>query len=85
MLPSADKRNLTLKLYHGKQYEELKPEVRNKPSYEHVRMEFGEWEKALDLSGFQMQESSEDLYRDHYKMMNVSQLSKAIDTPADAG
>ena len=27
-----------------------------------------------------MQESSEDLYRDHYKMMNVSQLSKAIDT-----
>ncbi|HAE35450.1 MAG: LptF/LptG family permease [Chitinophagales bacterium] len=80
MLPSADKRNLTLKLYHGKQYEELKPEVRNKPSYEHVRMEFGEWEKALDLSGFQMQESSEDLYRDHYKMMNVSQLSKAIDT-----
>ena len=80
MLPSADQSSLILRLKNGKQYEELDPDVRNKKQYEHVRMEFGEWEKALDLSGFQMQQTSEELYRDHYKMMNINQLSKAIDT-----
>ncbi|MFN3940459.1 MAG: LptF/LptG family permease, partial [Chitinophagales bacterium] len=58
----------------------LKPEVRNKQQYEHMRMEFGSWEKLLDLSGFEMQESSEELYKDHYRMMNVSQLQVAIDS-----
>jgi lipopolysaccharide export system permease protein len=80
MLPSGDQSNLVLKLRNGKQYEELKSDIRNKSTYEHVRMEFGEWEKALDLSGFKMQESSEDLYRDHYKMMNIGQLTRAVDT-----
>lgn len=80
MLPSGDESSLILKLKNGKQYEEIDPDVRNKPNHEHMRMEFGEWEKALDLSGFQMQESSEELYRDHYKMLNVSQLTDAIDT-----
>lgn len=80
MLPSGDQSSLILKLRNGKQYEELKSDIRNKSTYEHVRMEFGEWEKALDLSGFKMQESSEDLYRDHYKMMNIGQLTRAVDT-----
>lgn len=80
MLPSADKKNLVLRLENGKQYEELKPEVRNKQKYEHMRMEFGEWEKILDLSGFEMQQSSEELYKDHYRMMNVGQLQVAIDS-----
>lgn len=80
MLPSNDKKNLVLQLENGKQYEELKPEVRNKTKYEHMRMEFGTWEKVLDLSGFEMQQSSEELYRDHYRMMNVKQLGVAIDS-----
>lgn len=80
MLPSSDKKNLILKLEEGKQYEELKPEVRNKQQYEHMRMEFGTWEKVLDLSGFEMQQSSEELYKDHYRMMNVGQLEVAIDS-----
>ena len=80
MLPSGDESGLILKLKNGKQYEELDPDVRNKSKYEHIRMEFGEWEKVLDLSGFEMQQSSEEMYKDHYKMLNVSQLSNAIDT-----
>ncbi len=80
MLPSSDRKNLVLRLENGKQYEELKPEVRNKQNFEHMRMEFGTWEKVLDLSGFEMQQSSEELYKDHYKMMNVSQLAVAIDS-----
>ena len=80
MLTSADKKNLVMKLYNGKQYEQLSPQTKNKKTIEHLRMNFGEWEKTLDLSGFQMTESSEDLYRDHYKMMNITQLQTAIDS-----
>ncbi len=80
MLPSIDKKNLIMKLNDGKQYEELKSEVKNKKTSEHMRMSFGTWEKTLDLSGFTMGKSSEELYKDHYKMMNVQQLQKAIDS-----
>ncbi|MBC8173109.1 MAG: LptF/LptG family permease [Chitinophagales bacterium] len=80
MLPSADKKNLIMKLYNGKQYEQLKQQAKNKRVKEHMRMHFGEWEKTLDLSGFQMKQTGEDLYRDHYKMMNVQQLQTAIDS-----
>lgn len=80
MLPSADKQNLMMKLYQGKQYEQLHTQQKGNKSKEHMRMHFGEWEKSLDISGFQMSESGSDLNRDHYKMMNVKQLVTAIDS-----
>ncbi|MFN0274531.1 MAG: LptF/LptG family permease [Chitinophagales bacterium] len=79
MKPSADELNLVMKMYNGKQYEQLKPQQKSKTK-EFMRMEFGEWEKILDLSGFQMQESGEEMYRNHYKMMNLEQLQTSIDS-----
>jgi lipopolysaccharide export system permease protein len=80
MTTSSDKMNLMLTLYDGKQYEQLKPQQRNKKATEYMRMEFGQWEKALDLSGFEMQNSSSDVYQNHYKMMNIRQLTTAVDS-----
>ncbi|MEZ5013845.1 MAG: LptF/LptG family permease [Chitinophagales bacterium] len=80
MQTTPDKQNLVFTLYNGKQYEELKQQSKGKKTKEHLRMEFSEWEKTLDLSGFQMTHTSEELYSNHYKMLNVHQLEDAIDS-----
>lgn len=79
MYSSEDRRFLYLKLFDGVQYQE----VRQKGStynYEHNRTEFKEWEKVFDLSDFSMSRSDESLWKNHYQMMNISQLEQAIDT-----
>jgi lipopolysaccharide export system permease protein len=80
MLTSADKQNLIFTLHKGRQYEELKDDSKGKRTHNHLRMNFDEWHKTLDLSGFQMTHTSEDLYQNHYKMLNISQLVHAIDS-----
>jgi lipopolysaccharide export system permease protein len=80
MQTTSDNQSLIFTLSDGKQYEELESEVKNKRSREHVRMNFGEWEKSIDLSGFQMTHTSEDLYQNHYKMLNITQLAHSIDS-----
>ncbi|MFI5171921.1 MAG: LptF/LptG family permease [Chitinophagales bacterium] len=80
MQTSPDNQNLVFTLKNGKQYEELKNQTRNKKTKDHVRMNFDEWEKTLDLSGFQMTHTSEELYSNHYKMLNIQQLQYAIDS-----
>ncbi len=80
MATTPDNNNLVFSLKNGTQYEQLKPEGKGKKRVEHVRMHFGEWNKTLDLSGFQMTHTSEDLYSNHYKMLNVDQLDNAIDS-----
>ncbi len=80
METSGDKQNLIFTLYNGKQYEQLADASKNKSTNEHVRMNFRQWEKTLDLSGFQMTHTSEDLYQNHYKMLNVVQLEHSIDS-----
>ncbi len=80
MQTTSDNQNLIFTLYNGKQYEELKSQTKGDKSKEHVRMSFDQWEKTLDLSGFQMTHTSEDLYSNHYKMLNIQQLTTAIDS-----
>lgn len=80
MQTTTDNQNLLFTLKNGKQYEELEAENKSKKSREHMRMNFGEWEKSIDLSGFQMTHTSEDLYQNHYKMLNIQQLESAIDS-----
>lgn len=80
METSGDKQNLIFTLYNGKQYEQLADAQKNKSTNEHVRMNFQQWEKTLDLSGFQMTHTSEDLYQNHYKMLNILQLDHSIDS-----
>lgn len=46
----------------------------------HQRVAFKKDVLRFDLSGFGMKRSSEDLYRNHYAMMNNSQLLNSIDS-----
>ena len=80
MQTTSDHQNLVFTLYNGKQYEELNSQVKGKKTREHVRMNFDQWEKTIDISGFEMTHTSEELYSNHYKMLNVQQLATAIDS-----
>ncbi|HMU69443.1 MAG TPA: LptF/LptG family permease [Chitinophagales bacterium] len=80
MQTTSDNNNLVFSLKNGKQYEQLAPTGKGKRHVQHVRMHFAEWNKSLDLSGFQMTHTSEELYQNHFKMLNTHQLSHAIDS-----
>ena len=79
MYSSEDDRYLILKLYNGKQYNEVKPES-GKYEYEHMRTYFEEWEKYFDLSEFSLQRTDENFWKNHYQMLNLKQLQNSIDT-----
>ncbi len=79
MTSSEDERFLTLKLYDGRQYKEMKPK-KDKNTFEHTVLEFKEWEKIFDLSEFNMERTDESFFKDHYQMLSVFDLQHAIDT-----
>lgn len=81
---SADKKYLILTLKNGYKYEE---KVENsldimKP-HPLTRIQFKEQEVLFDLSGFNLQRMDEDLFKNNYQMLNLGQLTHAIDSLND--
>ncbi len=75
---SADGRYLTIKLKDGVSYDELgKP---REYDYPHIKSRFDEDLILMDLSGFDMQRTDEDLWKNHMKMLSMGQLQVAIDS-----
>lgn len=72
---SSDERYLVFQLNNGTSYEELEGD--DKP---HMLSEFGSEIMRFDLSGFQMERSDKDIFKDNYQMLNLSQLDEAIDS-----
>ncbi len=81
MFADQDDNALVMRLFDGKQYQRVKQEGENKGSgQEYMRMYFGQWEKALDLSGLELHSSNEQMYQNHYRMLTQQQLSAATDS-----
>ena len=80
MLKSENDRYLLLKLESGAMYEKLAPAQIQEDQFPFQKTFFEEAIIKFDLSGFQMQESNEDLFKREYEMLNVIQLSEAIDS-----
>ena len=82
MYPDPNGNFLTFKLYNGYQYEEMqsKPKPRLDEDFEHTRTGFKLYNKVFDMSGFAMKNTSEDLFKKNYQMLNVFQLQYAIDS-----
>lgn len=86
MVMSDDGRYLILKMYNGKRYQDSKPmdmkgtNASPNNMYEHYSTYFETWEKWFDLSTFQFEEKEDRNWKDHYKMMNLSQLDASADT-----
>ncbi len=85
MFMSKDKHYLIFHLKDGFIYDEnfrYVEERKNKKAHEIsvLRGTFKEQQMSFDLSSFALKRTNEDLYRDSYEMLNVSQLDTMIDS-----
>ncbi len=78
MFTSANRKFLVLKLFSGAKYERMKSEQKQVKPYSVTY--FGELEKVFDLSEFAFTRSNEDRLKNHYIMLNLSQLHYYIDS-----
>jgi lipopolysaccharide export system permease protein len=79
MIPSPDNQFLIFRLRDGWRYEQAQPGGGGHP-YTQRRIHFGQWDKVFDLSGFKLNRTNEDLFKNAYQMMNISQLDDNIDS-----
>lgn len=77
MIPSPDKQYMIFRLKDGWRYEESENGQNNE---QQIRMHFRSWDKVFDLSSLRLTRTKEDLFKDSYQMMNVSQLNFMIDS-----
>ena len=75
MYTSNDGRYLIFKLFDGINYDEQRGK-----SNPLVRSKFKEHTIHFDLSGFAFNRSDEELFKDHYQMLNISQLVTSVDS-----
>ncbi len=83
MRMSADEKRLLLTLYNGHSYNELqkqKKEDRHIKSYPHRRDQFLEQEIIIEMTGFGLNRTDENLFRNSYQMLNISQLQRFEDS-----
>lgn len=83
MLATPDKQYLILRLYNGRQFQELQPKSNEKNKenpYEETETRFEVWEKTFDLSVFNLNRTDEELFRNHFQMMSIKQLNNEIDS-----
>lgn len=76
---SADSSYLFFTLYDGTRYEELPPSgPRNTLPFD--RTAFKMQEMVLDLSGFKLSRTNEDLFKNNYQMLNINELEDEADS-----
>ena len=77
MILSEYEKNMILNLYHGRSYEELqnqKKEKKHIKSYPHQREHFEHQDLIIEMTGFGLNRSDENLFRNAYSMLNIGQL-----------
>jgi lipopolysaccharide export system permease protein len=78
MKVSSDKRYLEFYLHDGWRYSEEGEHITTNTQF--TRMGFKDFKKVLDLSSFRIQKTEDSVFKDNWRMLNVKQLDKAIDT-----
>lgn len=82
MQMTTDEQSLLMTLYSGHSYNELQdmkiPE--KKRSYPHRYDDFEKQEILMSLSGFNFERTDQSLFKNHYAMMNITQLKGMSDT-----
>jgi lipopolysaccharide export system permease protein len=80
MYRTKDDLFLVLKLKDGVSYEEKPGEMNYNSRQQFTRFRFKETEQKLDLSGFKMERTNENEFRNASMMMNLRQLQHYIDS-----
>jgi len=77
MKMSADEKHLLLTLYNGHTYEEMQKQKKDKKhikSYPHQREHFEHQDLIIEMTGFGLNRSDENLFRNAFSMLNIDQL-----------
>lgn len=80
METTSDGRFLIFTLYDGYSYKDVVNVSGYREKRPLERNKFSEQQKKFDLSNFEMNRTNEDLFKDHYMMLNISQLKYTIDS-----
>lgn len=80
MYTTADKQFIVMNLFDGVHYEESQSGATGKQQYPFVRIKFGSWQKLFDLTQFDRQKTSENLFSRNQKTQSSRQLIYSIDS-----
>jgi lipopolysaccharide export system permease protein len=81
MVMSDDEKYLIVTLFNGHSFEEQDKERRNgSQTYPFLKTRFDSYEFRFDLSTFKLSRTNEELFKDNYQMLNLDQLSTALDS-----
>lgn len=80
MFSSPDKQYMIFRLRDGWRYEESVDKGGSQKTFKQIRMHFQSWDKVFDLSTFRLSRTNEELFKDSYQMMDVTQLNEMIDS-----
>lgn len=69
-----------MKMYNGYQYQEVDQQGNSGSRYPFIRVNFKEYTKVFDMSQFDFNRTDESLYKSHQTMLNIRQLSYAVDS-----
>lgn len=75
---SNDKKFLEFYLENGWRYEERGPSYTINTDY--IRLGFNNYKKVFDLSSFKMMQTPDSIFKDNFRMLNIRQLEKTIDS-----
>jgi len=80
MFMTSDKSSFVFELHNGEQYEDIWKQANANITHPFKRMKFKDLLLRLDLSGFKLQRTDQELFKDNERMLNNQQLLVAIDT-----
>ncbi len=82
MIVTADERFLIFTLYKGYSYNEVESDRRSRrnKTYPHRYDTFDEQEMIIELVGFSLTRTDENLFKNHYTMLNLYQLGMMADS-----
>ena len=80
MVVSPDKQSLIFTLRKGSRYQEKAGNGGINAGTELMRMNFNQYKKVMDLSGFKMSKTDDSSFRHNFQMLSLKQLGKSIDS-----
>jgi lipopolysaccharide export system permease protein len=72
---------MVMKLFDGTQYQALQESKnRNSGKFPYMRIKFKTWQKVFDMSQFDLEETDEGAFENHYRMLNSRTLLTRVDS-----
>jgi len=77
---TENERFLVMTLYNGKRYQEMVESPNYNRTFPHNTMSFESYKLSMDLGELELQRSDPELFKDNYKMLNISELQHRMDS-----